>query len=218
MIGIVGSSGHAKVVIDILERRPEYRIAGLFDLPRLVGKEVLGYPILGSEEQLPQYRQSQELDGVIVAIGDNDLRRKVVESIERLCPVLPFVRAIHPSVQLGKAVSVGPGSVLIAGAVVNAAAKVGAHCIVNTKASLGHDAVMQDFSSLASGATVGGGALMGTGCAIALSATVLHNRKVGAHTVVGAGAVVSRDLPDAVVAYGIPCRVIRTRSIGEKYY
>ena len=76
---------------------------------------------------------------------------------------------------------------------------------------------MKDFSSLASNATLGGLTVVGAFSTIALSATLLHNIKIGDHTVIGSGSVVVKDIPSNVVAFGVPCKIVKKREAGERY-
>jgi acetyltransferase-like isoleucine patch superfamily enzyme len=103
------------------------------------------------------------------------------------------------------------------GAIVAASADIGEFCIVNTKASLDHDGIMEAFSSFAPAVTAGGEVTIRQFAAVLLGANISHSISIGEHSVVGAGSLVLRDIPDRVVAYGLPARVIRTREIGEPY-
>ena len=118
---------------------------------------------------------------------------------------------------LGKNVSVGDGSVLMAGVIVNNDAIIGEHCFLATKASLDHDSVMSDFSSLSPGVTTGGNVSIGYCTAIGIGANILHGKTIGDHTVVGSGALVLENLGDQCVAFGVPAKVIRKREPGERY-
>jgi FlaA1/EpsC-like NDP-sugar epimerase len=80
-IALIGSSGHAKVIIDIVEKQGVYRIVGLIDTFRAVGEETLGYRVIGAEFDLPRLAQEHDLKGCVVAIGDNNARSKVVSKI-----------------------------------------------------------------------------------------------------------------------------------------
>src|SRR4051794_15849455 len=110
---IIGSSGHAKVVIDIIERESRYRIAGLLDRFRQVGEETLGYRVLGREEDLPELAAAHCLQGVVVAIGDNFVRGKVAADLLKFCPGLAPVSAVHPRASIGRDVTIGGGSVIM---------------------------------------------------------------------------------------------------------
>ncbi|MEM5317080.1 acetyltransferase [Paraburkholderia sp. JHI869] len=216
-IVLVGSSGHAKVVIDIVEKAGEYQIAGLIDGFRAVGEETLGYAVLGAEADLPSLIQARAVEGVIVAIGDNHVRARVVADLARDVPQLPLVSAIHPHAAIGKDTTIGPGTVVMAGAIVNPGCRIGAGCIVNTNASLDHDSVMEDFASLAPRVATGGHCRIGRFAAVSIGAVLRHRVTIGEHTVVGAGALVLGDVESYVVAYGSPARAVRTRQAGERY-
>jgi sugar O-acyltransferase (sialic acid O-acetyltransferase NeuD family) len=212
---VAGASGHAAVVIDILEQQGGFRIAGL--LARSGRGTCLGYNVLGAVEDLPRILAGRGIAAGIVAVGDNWTRGRVVEELLRLAPDFEFVTAIHPSARIGREAGVGAGSVVMAGAVINPRARVGRFSIVNTAATLDHDSVMEDYSSLAPRASTGGNVRLGAYAAVSLGAAVVHGITIGEHTVVGAGATVLRDLPPRVVAYGTPARIVRPRQPGDPY-
>ena len=214
---IVGCSGHARVVVDILEMQNRCHIVGLLDSVKPPGTEVLGYQVIGSDEDLPALVAGNICDGIIVAIGDNWVRSRMAARIKKMLPEIRFVTAVHPSAQIAKSSSVGPGTVIMAGVVVNPGCYVGESCILNTGSSLDHDSRMEDFSSLAPHAVTGGGVRIGTCSAIAIGAIVSHSVRVGNNSVIGAGATVLKDIPDRVVAYGSPARVIRSREPADSY-
>ncbi|MFL5383753.1 MAG: acetyltransferase [Longimicrobiaceae bacterium] len=216
-IVIVGSSGHAKVVIDIVRQEGKFNIAGLLDRFRSVGEQTLGYPILGKEEDLPDLMKAQALKGAIVAIGDNFTRSKVAARIREISPDLPFVSAVHPSASIATEVTIGEGTVVMAGVSINPCSSIGKFCILNTNCSLDHDSVLADFASLAPGATTGGNCRIGQYSAISIGAVLIHGIEIGEHTVVGAGSLVMKPIDSFVVAHGTPAKVIRTREPGDKY-
>lgn len=216
-IVLIGSSGHAKVIIDIVEHEGRYKIAGLFDEYRKVGEQTLGYQILGREEDLLQLMTSHILIGVIVAIADNFIRSKVAAFVEEVCPDLPFISAMHPKAYIAKDVSIGEGTVIMAGVNVNPSCSIGRFCILNTNSSLDHDSVMEDFSSLAPGVTTGGNCRIGGYSAVSIGAVLIHGVHIGEHTVIGAGSTVMKHCEPFKVAYGTPAKTIRERKPGDKY-
>jgi sugar O-acyltransferase (sialic acid O-acetyltransferase NeuD family) len=216
-IVLIGASGHAHLLIEVIEKEGRVAIAGMLDRDLPVGTDCMGYQVLGCERDLPAVMRTHDVGAAMVAIGDNWVRRRVVERLREIVPGLRFERAVHPSAQIARGAEIGEGAVVMASAVLNANARLGRHCFVSTKASLSHDSVMGDFSSLGPNATTGGAVRIGAGTAIALSADVIHGITIGEHTVIGAGSVVLKNMPDRVVAYGIPARVIRSRAPGDKY-
>lgn len=216
-IFIFGSSGHAKVVAEIVEIEGRYKVLGFIDPFRVKYEKVIGYSVLGSEQDLPTLIAEYQPSGFIVGIGDNFVRSKVARRVLSSTGGLPLVSAIHPSAIVGKDSTIGEGSVLMAGAIVNPGCQIGKGCIVNTNASIDHDSTVQEFSSLAPGSTVGGGVKIGRCTAIGLGASVIHNVSIGDHTVIGAGALVLKNLGSSIVAYGAPAKPIRMRCNGDAY-
>ena len=214
---LIGASEHAKVVMDVIEKEGKYQIHGLIDSYKPAGEDVFGYKILGAEDKLAKLFQSGEVLGGIITIGDNWTRHLMAEKIRSLLPDFKFISAIHPSASIARGVTIGAGTVLMAGVIVNSDSRIGESCILNTKSAHDHDCVMGDFSSLAPGVTTGGKVSIGAFSAISLGANVIHGVKIGEHVVLGAGAVTLKDIPDHSVAYGVPAKVIRKRQAGDKY-
>jgi sugar O-acyltransferase (sialic acid O-acetyltransferase NeuD family) len=216
-IVVIGSSGHAKVVIDVIEKEGKYRIVGLVDSYKQGLERVYGLGLMGAEEVLEPLVANGTISGGIIAIGDNWKRHLMAEKIKALVPQFKFISAVHPSAQIARGVKIGDGAVVMAGAVVNSDSRIGDFCILNTNSSLDHDCVMEDFSSLAPNATTGGNVMIGEFSAISLGANIVHGHGIGKHTVIGAGALVLDDIPEYCIAYGAPAEVIRKRQEGDRY-
>ena len=214
---VAGSSGHAKVVIDIIEKEGKFTIVGLIDTYKEKGTLLYGYEIMGTESDLPSLVVKYSITGGIVTIGDNWTRKQMVERILADVPDFRFVSAIHPSAQLGRGVKIGNGTVVMGGVIVNSDAHIGEHCILNTSSSVDHDSFMDDFSSLAPKASTGGNVKIGAFSAICLGVNVNNGLIIGEHTVIGSGSMVLSDIEGYSVAYGLPARIMRKREAGDKY-
>lgn len=214
---VIGSSGHAKVVIDSIEKENKYEIIGLLDRFKEVGSNSYGYKILGKEEDLLNLIKMHKIEGGIIAIGDNFIRYTVHEKISRNIPKFNFIKVIHPSAQIARNVVIGKGTVIMANTTISSESTVGDFCILNNNSSLDHNSEMLDYSSLAPGSVIGGNVKIGLFTAISLGAKVIQKIKIGEHTIIGAGATVIDNIPNYVVAYGTPAKIIRCRMAGEKY-
>lgn len=208
---VFGAGGHAKVVADILAKQGKYPLAAFVDEKRK-GQIFLGLPCY-SEQDL----KGQSFTHAIVAIGDNWTRAQVVARLKAIYPEIEFVTAVHPSAVIGADVSLGSGSVVMAGAVVNPGTRVSDHVILNTSSSVDHDCELGEFSSIAPGAVLGGNCKVGSFAAVSLGATVIHGRTIGTHTVIGAGSVVLTDIESECVAWGSPCIKQRSRKPDDRY-
>jgi sugar O-acyltransferase (sialic acid O-acetyltransferase NeuD family) len=212
-----GAAGHASVVLDALQSQGVYEAVSLLDRSKPAGTPCGGLRVEGSRASLPALRERYPGLQVIVTIGENWARSRIVAEIRQLCPGIQFATVIHPSAQIGRDVVIGEGSVILAGAVVNPGARIGKGAILNTRASIDHDSVMGDFASLGPAAAVGGGSHLGSFSHVGIGACVIQGITIGEHTVVGAGAVVVRNIPELVVAYGTPARIVRPRQPGDRY-
>jgi acetyltransferase EpsM len=206
-IVIVGAGGHARVVSDLIRRAGQYRIAGYLDgmNPGRRGASFADGTILGGLEQLERLAA----DGVawaFVAVGDCDARLELGARLAAAGFRLPAL--VHPSAVRGGDVQIGDGTVLVAGAIVNPGARIGSHVIINTGASVDHDCLVDDGVHIACGARLAGRVQVGRGAWIGLGALVKEGVHIGAGTIVGAGALVLKDLPDDVVAYGVPAKIV----------
>jgi sugar O-acyltransferase (sialic acid O-acetyltransferase NeuD family) len=217
-IVIVGASGHAKVILDIVEKQSGFNVIGLIDTFKPAGEKFFDYEVLGNETKLKSLVSEHGVDGGIVAIGDNWTRYEVVQRILSIVPEFAFVAAVHPSANAARGVAVGRGTVIMAGVSINSDSHIGDFCIVNTNASIDHDNIIHDYASLAPGATTGGDVTIEAFSAVSMGAKVVHGRTIGAHTVIGAGSTVLEDIPSHSVAVGSPAKVVRKRKEGEAYY
>ncbi|HYM60465.1 MAG TPA: acetyltransferase [Thermoanaerobaculia bacterium] len=208
-IVIVGAGSQGSIVADILQRAHEAGSSGepigFVDDFASVGQAVLGLSVLGSIDAL----STIDHDAIVLAIGDNAKRRALTERL--LASGEALATAIHPFTSIAPTATIGEGSMVSAGALVLPRANVGRGVLLNTKSSVDHDTILGDFVHVSAGATVGANVRIGDEAFIALGASVASERRVGARTIIGAGAVVVRDIPDDVIAYGVPARITSYR-------
>lgn len=214
---IIGSSGHAKVIIDIFEASKNHKIIGLLDPFRNVNEKTLGYPILGGEEVINDLMIKYNNLDFFIAIGDNWTRNLVYKKLTGINTNITFANAIHPSAIISKHVKIGQGICIMPGGIINSDSQIGDFCILNTNSSLDHDCMMHNFSSLAPKVSTGGFVEIGEFSAISIGATIKDRIKIEEHVVIGAGSLVLKDCESMSIYYGNPARKIRTRNIGEKY-
>lgn len=205
-IFVFGASGHAKVVVDVIEQQGLYDIVFLVDDdPTLKGNEFYGYRVIGGKRELLEARD--QICGGIVAIGSNRARIAVAQWLSD--NRFPLVSAIHPFAQLGRGVAVSAGTVIMAGAVINSDTNIGRNVIVNTRASVDHDCVIGDGVHIAPGATLCGTVSVGIGSFVCAGATIIPNLTVGNNVIVGAGSTVIGNIPDNVIVVGSPAKVVK---------
>ena len=188
---VIGCGGHAKSVIDIIESTKLWNISGLIGLKHEVGSNVLGYPILGTDLDLPEFRMS--VDSAVLALGQLPSpapRENILQLLNQLDFTLPTL--ISPYAIVSKHSRVGRGSVVGHGATVNANAEVGSYCTVNTRALVEHDARIGDHCHISTGALVNGNVVLGSGCFIGSGSMIREGLVLPPATVISAGTRVMR--------------------------
>lgn len=216
-IVIIGASGHGSVACDAAEKQG-YDIAGFLDSNIEINKEVFGYKVLGHPSDIFELAQEYEYTGYFVAISNNATRALVTDKFKNIAPKLENVSIIHPQSVVSTKAKLGEGVLILAGGIVNCDCVVDNGGIINTSSTLDHGGCMEPFASLLPGVSTGGNVKIGRESCVCIGATIIHNVVIGSYTVIGAGSVVLQDMPEKVLAYGIPAKVIRTRIIDEKHF
>ena len=203
---ILGAGGHGAVVAEAAILSQEWESVGFLEDNPSKGTEVVGCPVLGNMSLLTKF-----LDGdyeIFVGLGDNQQRSEVVSSIEEQGGVLANI--VHPSSVVSPSVSIGAGSVVLAGAVINARASLDRGCIVNTCASIDHDCVIGRSVHISPGAHLAGCVTVGSNSWIGIGASVKEGINIGKNAIIGAGAAVVSDVDDGATVVGVPAVSLRT--------
>ena len=167
---LVGGGGHCKSVIDVIEQEGKYNIAGIIDKKELLGQKVLGYKVIGCDNDLKQLFEVYKYAIVTVGqIKSNSLRVKLFHTLKEIGYTLPTI--ISPFAYVSKHATVKEGTVVMHQALVNADAKIGKNCIINTKALVEHDAVVEDNCHISTGAIINGGVVVKANSFIGSGAT-----------------------------------------------
>jgi sugar O-acyltransferase (sialic acid O-acetyltransferase NeuD family) len=214
---VIGGSDQGRQVLDAIVAGAAHEPVGVLDRSLARGDDVAGVPVLGTDADLPACAAHTGADHFVVAIGDNATRGRLLEHSAAAAPHLTPATIVHPAAVLSDDATIGAGSIVLAGAVVGNACRLGRGVLLGIRSSVDHDGVVADHASLGPGATTGGHVHLGRATAVGLGASVIHGVTIGDDTVIGAGAVVVDDVPDRVVAYGVPARVARNRQPGEAY-
>ena len=214
---IVGSSGHAHSVLEVIESERQYKAIGFLDDFRISGELEHGLPILGITDNCAKIAQTNNASIFFLAVGDNWGRSLLHDKIKNLCPSAKFPGLVHPKTVISKTVTIPDACVILPGTVVGRYATLGIGCLLNHQSCLDHDASLGDYASLGPQATIGGRTNIGIFSAICMGANVLQQIKIGSHSIIGSGSIVTKDIPDQVIAYGTPCVVRKSRHIGDHY-
>lgn len=197
---IIGASGHGKVVADVAKQCGYEQIFFLDDSESV--NDCCGYPVVGKCSNFAAF----DCD-IIVAIGNPTIREKLINMLEEAGKHIPIL--VHPHASISEHISIGKGTVIVAGAVVNPEVVIGEGCIINTCSSVDHDCVVGDYVHVAVGAHVAGTVKIGDRTWIGAGATISNNVNICPDCMIGAGAVVVKDICEEGTYIGVPARKIR---------
>jgi len=192
---IIGAGGHGKVVADIAKLNCYEYIIFLDDNKNI--KKCGNYDVVGSISDIKKYTEYD----FFVAIGNSAIRKRIQDKLENL------VTLIHPNAIIAENVSIGQGSVVMAGAVINSDTVIGSGCIVNTCASIDHDCRVEDFVHCSVGSHICGTVCIGHGTCVGAGAIIINNIDICPECVIGAGAVVTQKINCRGVYIGLPARL-----------
>lgn len=213
-LAIWGASGHALVVADIVRLAGVYDIAGYVDdVNPDCGRTLNGLPIWGGKHVLDSLREAS-IGTVILAFGNCEARLRIAERVKSAG--MKLGRAVHPRAVVAVDVDLGAGTVVAAGAIINPGACVGENVIVNTGATVDHECRIHDGAHICPGSHLAGGVTVGRAAWVGIGSTVIERISIGASSMIGAGSVVTDHIPDGVLAYGVPARVVK-RIVDEKH-
>lgn len=202
-----GASGHAAVVADVVRCQGRFDIAGLIDDLKPQKRTTLAGEVVGSSQVLPEFLRGG-VQHILIAIGDNAVRSRL--AARALALGFELATAIHPRATCAQGVVPGPGTVLMAGSVVNVGANLGSNVIINTCASVDHECQIGDGVHICPGTHLAGNVIVGDGTMIGIGSAVREGIRIGSHCIIGAGAAVVSDVPDHSLVVGVPGRVVRS--------
>ena len=201
-IVLIGSGGHARSCIQVIEELEEFSISGLIGLPNEVDSEQFGYKVIGSDSDLPAIRKS--IEHAVITVGqilNPEIRLNLFEKVDAAGFVLPTI--ISKSAQISSHATIGKGCMIMNGVIINSGAQIGQNCIINTRALIEHDVVVGDHSHVSTGVIVNGDTRIGSKTFIGSGSIIRNGLVIGDNCLVGMGTVVVKNLKDNSRQIGI---------------
>jgi sugar O-acyltransferase (sialic acid O-acetyltransferase NeuD family) len=192
---LIGAGGHAHACIDVIEQHGQYQIAGLVGMSEEMHSRYFGYSVIATDDDLPQLAKDYQY--ALITLGQiqtPDHRMRLYQRATELGLQLPVI--IAPSAHVSRYASIGSGTIVMHGAIVNAGARVGNNCIINTRALMEHDATVQDHCHISTGAIVNGDVNIGAGSFVGSSSIIKEGVSIGKYCLIGMGLSVRHNLVD----------------------
>lgn len=194
-IVLIGAGGHAASCIDVIESEGRFRIAGLVGVASELHQRLCGYEVIATDDALCEL--AKEYRFALITVGQIKSGESRIRLYRYACEAgfeMPVIVSPHAHVS-GRAF-VGPGSIIMYGALVNANAKVGSNCIINSRALVEHDAEVGDHCHISTGAILNGNVRVGEASFIGSGTVTKHGTSIGPGCLVGMASAIRHDLPD----------------------
>lgn len=206
---LVGGGGHCKSVIDVIEAQGKFDIAGIIDVKEKVGQTILGYKIIGSDEDIVTIATNYKNFHISLGfIKSNTLRVKIYNDLKALKVNLPVI--VSPTATVSKYATIGDGTIVMHQVVVNAGANIGENCIINTRAIIEHEVILEGNCHISTGAIVNGNCTIFKNCFIGSNSVLNNNIQIASKCLIGAGAVINRNIDtEGVTVVGNPGRILK---------
>ena len=198
---LIGGGGHCKSVIDVAESAG-YNIIGILDIPENIGKSVLDYKVIGTDDDIPQFADKAEFIITVGFIKNPDIRMRIFDKVREAGGKLATV--ISSTAHVSRYASIGEGTVVMHQAVVNAGARIGENCIINTFCNIEHDAVIGDQCHISTGTMVNGDCKVGKMCFIGSQSVLANGISICDDVIVGAGSLVRKNILKPGIYSGNP--------------
>ena len=207
---IFGASGFGREVAWAVERMnkvvPTWNLLGFMDdADDIQGTEINGYKVLGNTAQVGNFPDAY----FVVAVGASRIREKIVSNMKTVNPEIKFGRVIDPSVEISDLVTIGEGTIICAHTIITVNIKIGSHVIINLDCTVGHDAIIKDFATLYPSVNVSGITNIGHAAELGTGMQIIQGKSIGDYSIVGAGAVVVKNIPEKCTAVGSPAKPIK---------
>lgn len=198
---LLGGGGHCKSVIDVAESAGD-TILGILDIPEDIGKSVLDYKVIGTDDDIHKYVGKAEFVITVGFIKNPAIRIKLYNKVKDAGGT--FATVVASTARVSKYASIGEGTVVMHHAMVNAGAKIGINSIINTFANIEHDVQIGEQCHISTGAMINGDCKIGERCFIGSQSVLVNGIGVGDDIIVGAGSVVRKNLREKGIYSGNP--------------
>ena len=190
---LIGGGGHCKSCVDVIEQENKYTIAGIVDSKDRIGQTILGYPIIGCDDDLKEL--NNKFDNFLITIGQiktPEQRKKLFKELKQLGGIFPTI--ISPNAYVSKNAKIGKGTIVMHDSIINADTKIGENCIINTAAIIEHDSIIEDNCHISTRATINGNCTVKNGTFIGSGSILNQEISIAENCIVGSGSIVTKKI------------------------
>ena len=209
---VLGAGPQARVIPDVVAACGNLKLLGFVDVAderRFLRGDATRFPIYESTQFPAELKAKLGKFSVLVSNPVGEQSTQLIAQAQKAG--FSFINIIHPSAIVSPSASIGQGVLILPGVILGPGVSLGNHVVLNTAVTIDHDGVLQDNITIGPGVHLAGGVLVKSGTSIGVGASSAPGVTIGSNCLIGAGSVIIENIPDSVVAAGVPARVLRPR-------
>jgi len=199
------SEGALTMLLDILDSQEIYPTVEVINNLNLTPNKKYNHPLF-------EINLTNDVDVndklVVLGVTKPHIKKKIceifnIENNKNLINLISNKSNISKTAIIGKGVSINVNSCI------TGHSKIGDFVFINRNVSIGHHSKIGKYTTINPGVNIAGNVTVGEGCLIGIGSNIIDGVKIGDNVIIGSGSLVTKDIPDNVVAYGTPCKIIR---------
>jgi len=202
---LIGGGGHCKACIDVIEADACYKIIGILDIKEKIGNLILGYPIIGTDDDIATLvKENYSFLITMGQIKNASVRKKIYQKLKHLNANLAVI--ISPQAVVSKHAIIGEGTIVMHSVNVNAGSKIASNCILNTGCNVEHDVEIGENSHISTNAVINGNCKIGSEVFIGSGSIISNGININPSVIIGAGSLVLKSIFENGTFVGNPIR------------
>lgn len=204
---LIGGGGNCKSCIDVIESTNEYSIAGIIDAKEKIGDSILGYKIIGNDDDLISLKEKYEYAFITIGqIKSASIRKNIYNLLTDLGYKLPVI--IAKTAYVSKYAEIGAGTIVMHQALINSNVVIGENCIINSKALIEHDCSIGNHCHISTNSTLNGDVKIGNECFIGSCSTIVNGISIKDNVIIGTNSLVNKKIEKPGTYFGNPCKKV----------
>lgn len=208
---LIGGGGHCMACIDVIELEDKYVIEGILDKEEMIGRTVLGYPVIGTDTLVADLvKKNFHFLITVGQIKSAGIRKRIFENLKTYGAKIATI--VSPRSYISKHSFIGEGTVVMHGAIINARAIIGLNTIINSNALIEHEVIIGDHVHISTAAIVNGSVKIENEVFVGSNSVLCNHIEIICHTIIGAGSTVTNSITTAGTYVGNPCKLISQKN------
>lgn len=203
---LLGGGGHCVSAIEVIESTEMYKIIGVLDVKEKIGNKILGYEIIGTDNNLNEYKSVKNFCITVGQIKSSQIRQKLYNAVIEIDGVLPTI--IASSAYISKYTKIGKGNLIMHQTFVNAGVQIGDNNIINTQSIIEHESIIGNHNHISTGAIINADCKIGNKCFIGSNSVINRDLEITDDVIIGSGSVVTKKIEEKGIYFGNPCKFV----------